>query len=116
MASSSCSHLHMFKPMARFHLPFSSLEETQVRSIGMYLISEYIKQLDNPDHKIDIAGLRDKYEMVSKVNQGIIKRVRALKGGDANKNAIIILDNFASFLPSEIASGFSEIKGYFTEK
>ena len=55
-----------------------------------------------------------KFEQISKVNQGIIKRIRSLKGGDANKNAVIALDNFASLLPMEISSGLSDIKKFFT--
>lgn len=113
MASSNCSHLHIFKSMARFHLPFSTSEETTVRALGMYLISEYLVSLDKQDHKININGLLDKYAQIAKVNKGIIERIRSLKGGDANKNAIIVLDSFASLLPIEISSGLSEVKEIF---
>lgn len=113
MASSDCSHLHIFKSMARFHLPFSTLIETTVRAVGMYLIAEHLKALDDPNYKVDMQGLLSKYEQIAIVNKGIIERIRSLKGGDANKNAIIVLDNFSSLLPLEISSGLSEIKPLF---
>jgi hypothetical protein len=115
MASSSCVHLNLFKPMARFHLPFSTSVETIVRALGMYLTSEYLKTLEDQNHKIDLQGLLDKYADIEKLNQGIIKRIRTLKGGDANKNAIVILDSFASLLPLQISSGLTEIKTIFAK-
>lgn len=113
MASSSCSHLQMFKPMARFHLPFSSVEETSVRAIGMYLIAQYLESLKNPEHKIGLDDLIAKYKNISLVNQGIIKRIRAVKGADANQNAVLALDGFASILPVEISTGLAELKNIF---
>ncbi|MFN7904371.1 MAG: DUF6901 family protein [Pseudobdellovibrionaceae bacterium] len=113
MASSNCPHLHLFKSMARYHLPFSSLDETSIRALGMYLLSKYIESLDDPSVKVDLTGLSEKYSAIEKVNRGIIERIRSLKGGDANKNAIVILDNFATLLPLEISSGLSEIKPIF---
>ena len=41
MATSSCPYMDFLKPMARFHLPFSSVEETIVRSVSMYLLKQY---------------------------------------------------------------------------
>lgn len=113
MASSDCPHLHLFKSMARYHLPFATMEETNVRALGMYLLSRYVESLDNPSVKVDLTGLSEKYTAIEKVNQGIISRIRSLKGGDATKNAIVVLDSFASFLPLEISSGLSDIKHIF---
>lgn len=115
MATSSCQHMQVFKSMARFHLPFSSMEETTTRVLGMHLISEYLKLQNDPAHKISLDGLVQKYENINLVNQGIIERIRSLKGGDANQNAIIVLDTFASILPMEIGSGLQEIKPLFDD-
>jgi len=41
MATSSCPYMDFLKPMARFHLPFSSVEETIVRSVSLYLLKQY---------------------------------------------------------------------------
>jgi hypothetical protein len=114
MASSSCSHMHLFKTMARFHLPFSSVDETTIRMLGLYLIQEFLKQQQKPEHKIDLKELESGYQRIAVVNRGIIKRLRSIKGGDANKNALIILDNFASLLPQEFSSGLAEVKRIFS--
>lgn len=114
MASSNCPHLQMFKTMVKFHLPFSTVQETIVRALGMYLIGEYLQQQEHKDYKIDLDNLTKKYLNIAEVNRGIISRIRTLKGGDATKNAVIVLDNFASILPLEISSGLSEIKNLFT--
>ena len=37
MALSGCPVLEQLKPMARFHLPFASVEETIYRAASMYL-------------------------------------------------------------------------------
>lgn len=113
MASSNCSHLHIFKSMARHHLPFSTSNETIVRALGAYLISEYILSTENQDYKISLDKLLEKYKQIAEVNRGIMERIRSLKGGDANKNAVIVLDGFASLLPLEISTGLSEIKALF---
>ena len=45
MATSGCPVLARFKPMARYHLPFATPEETLFRSAGAYLLAQYfIKQ------------------------------------------------------------------------
>src|SRR6266851_2213586 len=41
MATSACPYMDFLKPMARFHLPFSTAEETIVRSVSMYLLHQY---------------------------------------------------------------------------
>lgn len=69
--------------------------------------------MDTPNHKISLDGLLEKYSKIEGVNQGIITRIRSLKGGDATQNAIVVLDSFASILPMQISSGLSDIKSLF---
>ena len=52
MALSGCPHMEFFKPLARFHLPWASLEETTLRSASIYLLMQFFKnpgknQLEN---------------------------------------------------------------------
>ncbi|MES3036486.1 MAG: hypothetical protein V4736_01145 [Bdellovibrionota bacterium] len=115
MATSACKYMDMFKSMAQFHLPFASHKETMVRTLGMHLLGEYMKQQDNPSHKISLDKLLKDYEQVVPVNQGMIDRIRALKGGDATQNAVIVLDAFASLLPLQVSSGLADIKELFPQ-
>src|SRR3989339_267458 len=41
MPTSGCPNFDKLKPMVRFHLPFTSLEETSFRMMSMYLLAQY---------------------------------------------------------------------------
>lgn len=119
MATSECSHMDLFKPTARFHLPFSSFEETVVRIIGAHLIGEFLKKTRGETPNLDLTSLAEGYAHVSIVNRGMINRIRSIgktadsKGGDAHKNGIIILDGFASLLPMELQTGLETLTRLF---
>ncbi len=116
MATSGCPHMAFLKPMARFHLPFSNTNETIVRSLSIYLLTQYFSFTKGkvPDLKLD--RLEEFYGQVNLVNQGIISRIRTMAKGDAGQNAIVILDGFASMLALEKSSNFSEIEALITFK
>jgi hypothetical protein len=107
MATSGCPFLNFLKPMARFHLPFASNEETIFRSTGSYLIGQYLQAKKNNQGDFEVSQLPKMYSRVSKINNEIIGHLRQqYYGHDANANALIILENFAQifadFLPEEL--------------
>jgi Domain of unknown function (DUF6901) len=102
MATSDCPIMDFLKPMARFHLPFSSVEETTVRTASMYLLKEYFNGKDQNDIKIDFKTLENHYGQVKLVNEGIIKRISSVSKQDADKNAIVTLHSISLFLSMEI--------------
>lgn len=100
MATSGCPIMNFLKPMARYHLPFSTDEETIVRSVSMYLLRQYFiaKKRGNPD--LSLEKLDKSYSLVQEVNKGICNRIsRAIieskSKGDAASNAVILLDSFS---------------------
>lgn len=116
MGSSKCSHMNLFKPMSRYHLPFSTFDETVVRVLGKFLISQFLRVKNKgiaPD--LELTELMDKYAQVNIVNRHIIQRVRSISKGDADKNAIVILDGFASLLPMELQGGFEHLSKIFKD-
>ncbi len=116
MATSGCPHMEFLKPMAYFHLPFASVEETIVRAISLYLLKQYYrwKHEQTPDWKLE--KLEQHYQNVRQVNEGIIRRIRSLqKKGDADVNALVILDDFALNLDLEISEGLEEYTRIFLE-
>lgn len=113
MGASRCNHMNLFKPMARYHLPFSTFEETVVRVLGKYLISQFLVAKDGGAPDMDLHELMEKYARVSIVNRFIIQRVRSIAKGDADKNAIVILDGFAALLPMELQGGFENLSKIF---
>ena len=55
MASSGCPRTAVFRPMARFHLPFSSESETAYRVAAMYLLAQHFVARDGG--KPDLAPM-----------------------------------------------------------
>jgi hypothetical protein len=113
MATSRCPMTGFFKPMARFHLPFASTEETIWRATSTYLLGQYFKQQDGGDPDIAFSGLVRIYNEILKVNASFVKRLRAACNGDSMVNAIILLDMFAQSMPSAIDESLEEIRRLF---
>ncbi|MDZ4675954.1 MAG: hypothetical protein SGI74_00460 [Oligoflexia bacterium] len=113
MATSLCPYTNFLKPMARFHLPFSTSEETIVRSISMYLLKQYFvaKRGGQPDLELEL--LEKNYADIQKVNLGILARIRGIAQGDADANAITILHSFSSLLTMAISKDLSKIEPLF---
>jgi hypothetical protein len=107
MATSDCPFLGFLRPMARFHLPFASTEETIFRSTGSYLIGQYFKAKNNNRADFELSRLPAIYSRVSKINHDIIRHLRKnYYAHDAYANSLVILENFAqmisAFLPEEL--------------
>jgi hypothetical protein len=114
MATSDCPIMNFLKPMARFHLPFSTVEETTVRTTSLYLLGQYFKYKDQSDIKIDFKPLENHYAQVRIVNEGIIKRISTVSNQDADKNAIVTLHSLSLFLSMEIDYSLSSLEYIFT--
>lgn len=116
MATSACPHLEFLRPMARFHLPFSTAEETIVRSVSMHLLRQYFvaKQGGPPD--LNLEQLETHYENIRKVNDGIIERIKGIVENDADLNALIILQGLADLLTMAISRDLSRIEPLFFRK
>jgi hypothetical protein len=113
MATSGCPHTAFFKPMARFHLPFSSAEETAYRATSMYLLAQYFLKKKEGHADLDLTGLREIYHNIGVVNDAIAKRLRAATEADSAVNAIILLDIYAKAIPVVIEESLEEIRYLF---
>ncbi len=114
MSTSACAHMDFLKPMARYHLPFSTAEETVIRSTSLYLLKQLMIAKSGGVPDWDLKNFSAMYEKVQLVNQGIIGRVRKMKTkGDADQNAVVILDSFASLLSMELSQDFQNYKSIF---
>jgi hypothetical protein len=116
MATSSCPYMDFLKPMARFHLPFSTAEETIVRSVSMYLLHQYFvaKRGEQPD--LGLEHLETHYGNIQQVNDGILERIKGVVENDADLNALIILQGFADLLTMAISKDLSKIEPLFFRK
>ena len=113
MATSRCPMTSFFKPMARFHLPFASTEETIWRATSTYLLAQYFKQLDGGKPDLIFKGLSRIYNHIQTVNFSFAKRLRAACHNDSMVNAIILLDMFAQSMPSAIDESLEQIRHLF---
>lgn len=106
MATSGCPKLALLKPMARFHLPFATREETLYRTVCAYLLRQFFagRNGGGTEAAIDLEGLRKAYEGIQHVNRGMAQRLRGITPGDANINAIVVLDLFAQEVPLAITA------------
>ena len=115
MVTSGCPVMNKLSPMVRFHLPFASLEETQYRSISMYLLAQYFlyKHGKTPDWKL--KNLPDIYDNINVVNSHFCKRLKEITIKDASLNAIVMLDNSAQYINfSLIDQMLDETEGLFS--
>ncbi len=113
MATSGCPLTAFFKPMARFHLPFASTEETIWRATSTYLLAQYFRLQEGGKPDMIFEGLRDFYSQIQTVNMAFAKRLRMACQQDSMVNAIILLDMFAKSMPSAIEESLEEIQYLF---
>jgi hypothetical protein len=114
MASSGCPRTAVFRPMARFHLPFSNESETAYRVAAMYLLAQHFIARGGGTPDLALADLEQVYSGVHAVNRGMAQRLRAASRQDAIVNAIVLLDVFTSLVPAAIHEILDEIKPAFT--
>jgi hypothetical protein len=113
MASSGCPRTAVFRPMARFHLPFSSESETAYRVASMYLLAQHYAAREGAPADFVLNDLERVYRGVHSVNRGMATRLRAASRQDAIVNAVVLLDVFSSLVPAAIHDILDEIKPAF---
>ncbi len=113
IATSGCPHTEYMKPMARFHLPLSSEEDTIFRATGMYLLAQYFLRKAGMQEDMSLNGLTDIYKNLHLLNKSIAERIRFSAPSDASVNALILLDMFTNLMPFVIEDHLDEIRYLF---
>lgn len=113
MATSNCPVMDFLKPMARYHLPFSSVEETTARSTSLFLLGQYFEYKKGRESSFDFNKLEKSYARAQMVNEGLLERIRSLGNRDADKNAIITLHSISQFLSMEMDDSLNTIAHLF---
>lgn len=112
-ASSGCPHTNFLKPMARFHLPLATEEETIYRATGMYLLAKYILRSEGKSANLELVGLQKIYDNLHTLNTSIANRVRSATEADSSANAVVLLDMLAHLVPIAIDDRLEEIQHLF---
>lgn len=116
MSTSDCPMMDFLKPMARFHLPFASMEETVFRAVSTYLLEQYFSHKKGGEIDIKLGGLLSRYREVEKVNEGIAERLKAVTEGDADRNAVALLDSLAQVLFFELEKSLESLEYLFVRQ
>ncbi|UCD80107.1 MAG: hypothetical protein JSW26_01345 [Desulfobacterales bacterium] len=114
IATCGCPHAAFFRPMARFHLPLASKEETIFRATSMYMLAQYFLKKAGQFADFELHGLTSIYDNMQIVNIAIVARLRAATKTDSSINAIVILDNYAKYLPYAIEKSLQDIRYLFS--
>ena len=114
MATSACPNMNFLRPMARFHLPFASDEETTFRAVSTYLMFQYYEIHSGKNADLDLEGLSMIYKKLQSVNRAFSSRLKAACSQDAAVNAVVLLDLFAKDIPYSIEEKLEEL-GYLFE-
>jgi hypothetical protein len=114
MTTSGCPVMEHLKPMVRFHLPFASLDETVFRMVSMHLLVQYYRNQEGMKTEWRLDGLTSVYAKVSIVNRDFADRLRDAAKKDANINALVNLDCFATMVPFVAEDTLKQLKPYFS--
>ncbi len=113
MAVSGCPHTAFFRPMARFHLPSATTEETVYRAASMYMLAQYYVHRAGGQVDLELKGLVRNYEAVKKVNRAFAKRLLAAAQYDSTINALVVLDAWALTLSWAIEESLEGLRHLF---
>lgn len=112
-AASGCPHLAFFRPMARFHLPFATEEETLFRAFSSHMLGRYFAGGRADSLDIALGDLGANYRAAAQVNGGMADRIRAAFSHDAAVNALAVLDTYAQAVPFLIEEKLEELRYVF---
>lgn len=111
---SGCPKTAEMKPLARFHVPMASEEETVFHVAGMYLLAQYFLNNKGGRGTFSFDGLIRIYEDLHILNKAIASRLQAVTSSDSVKNAITLLDMYANLIPVLLQDQLVEIRSFFS--
>ena len=113
MATSECPMTSLFRPMAAFHLPMASSDETAYRAASMYLLAQYFLHQETGQADLSMRGLETFYRSIEVLNEHMAHRVRAAIEKDAAINAVVELDFFAKNFTFGVEQRLDEMRHLF---
>lgn len=114
MATSGCPSMQPFKYMARYHLPFSSIEETIYRITSTYLLRQWFRHDKEPAIPVDLGEIEKLYNTVQALNEGMARRLKSATFADGAVNAIVILSAYSSLIPIMISKELAKLRSMFS--
>jgi hypothetical protein len=109
----ACPDIAWLRPMAHFHLPMASEEETIYRATSMYLLAQYFRHQAGAEPDLSLQGLQQRYRRLHQINMAMAERLRGALEKDASINAVILLDMFAQAMPYSVDDSVAELEYLF---
>lgn len=113
MVTSGCPAFARLKPMARFHHPFASPEETFYRVTSMHMLAQYFRQKDGLPVDFSFADLQSMYEEIHRVNVDFLKRIKRAGEEDAHVHGVVNLDSLALMMPMLLEDELETLRPLF---
>jgi hypothetical protein len=113
IATSPCPHTEYLKPMARFHLPLASDDETIYRVTSMYLLSQYFLYKEGKSYSLELDNLSNIYKNLQVINRALASRLKVAISDDAAVNGIILLDLLGQSVSWSIEEGLEHLRYLF---
>jgi hypothetical protein len=113
VATSGCPRSAFLKPMAWFHLPFATEDETLFRAVSSYLLAQYFAAGRGAVPDWSLASLTRHYADLHEVNIAMAGRLREACKHDAIVNAVVLLDMFAKVVPYSVEESLESLAPLF---
>lgn len=115
MSSSACPKMKFLRPLARFHLPLATHEETIFRAVSATFLKNYFEHNKNKSDEDSLVELKQQYKEIQNVNRFIAERIRGAIQRDAAVNAIVLLDILSKRVSFSIDDSLQQIQYLFED-
>ncbi|MFZ5952032.1 MAG: DUF6901 family protein [Candidatus Rifleibacteriota bacterium] len=110
MATSACPVLSKLNSLARYHLPFASFNETLYRTVGDYLIKQYLIKAEGGNPDFELVGLEALYRDLGELNRCFLNRIKEVAKLDASLNVIANLSSLSMIMQISISDRLKSFK------
>jgi len=96
LSTSRCPILHKLSPMARFHEPFATPLYTIFRTLGFFLLQEYLhSNVNQQPMNFKEEEMKSFYEQLGDINRQLSQRLADAAVLDASPNGLFVLSLFS---------------------
>jgi hypothetical protein len=97
--------------MAQFHLPFASFNETLYRTVGDYLIKQYLIMNEGGKPDFELEGLQLLYQKLTELNRCFLEHLKEVAKHDSSINVIANLSSLSMIMQFSIQDRLKAFKG-----
>lgn len=114
MATSDCPHTQCFRPIAKFHLPLGSDEETIYRALSVFLMGQFLRHREGQSATFDIDGLLEIYNHLEIVNTAMASRLKSVGERESGVQPLKEWDIFSGMFGLRMQDMLAKIRPLFS--